>query len=166
MRDFKFRAWHKKEKYMTEVVGMWHREVHPNGWVSTGQEFNIRTKHGIEDLADGGDGDWFEVCIAEELEIMQSTTLKDVNGIEIYEGDILKNVDVIDYGGKIEVGDIWEISFTVTDGCAGLRLYNNCLDNWPIDRTEIGSLVFNDDVGGEYFEVIGNIYENKGLIDA
>ena len=72
--------------------------------------------------------------------LMQYTGIKDTNGVEIYEGDIVKcgygreNTEVIEYinGGFGYNGNTW--------------------DYWE------------DEWGHEKMEVIGNIYENPELI--
>ena len=76
--------------------------------------------------------------IKEDIEIMQYTGLKDKNGKEIYEGDILKSVD-----GKISVIEYEAPHFIVRH------------------KPENGS----DFIAVKnYFEIIGNIYENPELL--
>ena len=138
-REIKFRAWHIKEKYMTEVVGMWHREVHPNGYISDLNHVNIRTKYGNSQVAKHKNGEYFEVCLDNEVEVMQYTNLEDKNGVEIYEGDIAKTFD----------GDIYEVVWQ--DAGFYVLLDGNVLTQlWEVS----------DDI-----EVIGNIYENMDLLD-
>lgn len=75
--------------------------------------------------------------------IMQSTGLKDKNGIEIYEGDIVR--------------------FTLTDGfnyfVDEVGTVNYMLGAFHVDGFPLIDLI----VGGE-IEVIGNVYENPELL--
>lgn len=117
----KFRAWLKEEKEMIDVD-----EIH---W-SNGQLDFI------------GDGITFK-CKSDDLALMQSTGLKDKNGKEIFEGDILSSKDgflngVVEY--RYDLG-MWTNS---------LIRYNNFerLCNVARDR-----------------EIIGNIWMDGDLID-
>ncbi len=69
--------------------------------------------------------------------LMQYTGLKDKNGREIYEGDILKDLD----GNKEEV--IWD------EGCVFIKHQDGTSDFISVRN---------------YFEIIGNIYENPELL--
>ena len=90
----------------------------------------------------GTDNNWWKV-IPET--VGQYTGLKDKNGVEIYEGDKLSIVDETRNKGVVTVG-FEEGGFIVFKGLA-----------WR----NIGH--FN--VGKNDFEVIGNIYESKDLLD-
>lgn len=126
----KFRAWLKKEQKMDN-------EIDHISWLE-------------DELYCIGDGITYMV-LAEDLVLMQSTGLKDKNGKEIFEGDILTNgIDVmsikrhdtlgfyIDFKGKIDF---------IADGAD--------LEEFEEDAKEIADAI----------EIIGNIYENPELLE-
>ena len=101
--------------------------------------------------------------IVEEKIVMQFTGLKDINDIEIYEGDIIK------YGDKIQ---------TIIFGCEEIN-DNECYQsNYSVGfhrkgkDGEIEHLDYNGERTRWYspkhpnnFEVVGNIHENPELLE-
>jgi YopX protein len=133
MREIKFRAWDnvRDEMYFT------------------GEEDNVSfsfNSTGIE-AVDLREHDWgFQKL--EHLIYMQYTGLKDKNGKEIYEGDILKDV-------KNQVGKVfWYRDRYVVEWVRG-------------DEKEPGFYPYNSYLGLvlRFSEVIGNIYENPELLE-
>lgn len=131
MRDIKFRAWLKDQNRIAEVYTL---SFH--GWPLEGYEsVTVLTKNNSD----------FE--LVNEFELMQYTGLKDKNGKEIYEGDI---VDFISVNG---------VDKDATKGVI----------RW--DEEDTGFYVDNDNDKyphvkfwfTESIEVIGNIYENPEL---
>lgn len=86
----------------------------------------------------------------EEAVLMQSTWIKDINGVAIYEGDIVKVTD--DYGDT-----------NFSDGVVGTICGLPDL-MWYIDGQVQNGLY--DIKQCYYIEVIGNIYQNKELLEA
>lgn len=76
----------------------------------------------------------------EDATIMQSTGLKDLNGIEIFEGDIVQFFD-----------SLYTVFYDIKEGSYRLEPHD---DRWVIDYMSNFS-------SEETLEVVANIYENK-----
>ena len=87
----------------------------------------------------------------ENIILMQSTGLKDKNGKEIFEGDIVQFEDYY------EVSDSLYINKGIIEWCQG-----------GFHVTNRDSVLMEDLLDGDSLDVtiIGNIYENKELLDA
>ena len=120
MREIKFRAWCKAKKKLYEVYSISKYEIVVYD-ISNQKEY-----------------------LCEDCVLLQYTGLKDKNGVEIYEGDIVENIQYLEY----------EVKF-LQDDCAFVfqRKQQNPI---PISN----STVFYNN-----FKVIGNIYENPELLE-
>ena len=85
----------------------------------------------------------------DDVELMQYTGLNDKNDKEIYEGDIIKYK--FPYDKRIK--HISPVKFLETEASFGIKdRYGNEIPLYTISANN-------------YFEVIGNIYENKNLLE-
>ena|SRR3712207_4790751 len=84
-----------------------------------------------------------------EMILMQSTGLKDKNGTEIYEGDVVKNISTGSIG--VVVWDIYKVGF--------MRKVKQKKETSLFDYFSLYS------INGNNMEVIGNIYENMELLE-
>ena len=147
MREIKFRAWNKDWKMMVlpeDLQAIWFDGVTA---CAADVEFNITTTDGQRHK------NFWEDCEKYEVMLMQYTGLKDKNGVEIYEGDMVQHSNItkaliVSIGGYIE---------TYSEGhiANGIHIHTKAED------VVLGVSAFNSDRG---IEVIGNIYQNPELL--
>jgi uncharacterized phage protein (TIGR01671 family) len=136
MRKIKFRAWSKQHKEMLDVREIGFKQ---NG----GIEFVILIKpRQINERGDIGFEFPKKYIDGNSLKLMQYTGLKDKNGKEVYEGDI------------------------VYFGFTGLVYYDKKKAQYRVDIEEGRSAELTLVQNGEcYVKVIGNKYENPELLE-
>ena len=124
MREIKFRVWDKEK----------------NMWT------NFKIFDNSIFFMDKNTGVWFNKNHKEyeRFELMQYTGLKDKNGKEIYEGDIIKYKFPYDRRLK-HISPVFYMESQASYGV--LDIYKNEIPLYTISTNN-------------YFEVIGNIYEN------
>lgn len=124
----KFRAWHKSKEIMSEVnrIDFWSEEI---------------------ETVD------FDESYLEEVELMRAIGIEDKNGIELFEGDIVKR-----YKNPIlKAGQEYEIE-TVIQRDASFVLGQKVGEN--VKTMSFGTQFSRSDL----LEVVGNIYETPELL--
>lgn len=145
MREIKFRAWDEKIKHMFAC--------------DSGKHALLITFDGK--IVDSGVPFTSQIKIHDDLVLMQFTGIKDRNGKEIYEGDIVKlmhrknekggwisNSNEI---GKVEFNSDWGVRFYCKDKTQRTSIHWRAEGNKFSEASEV--------------EVIGNIYQNKELLN-
>lgn len=119
----KIKAWDRKRKEMIEITSINFYEQFVRGLSEVESGIDIESSYNFD-----------------EVDIIQSTSIFDRNGIEIYEGHIIKYTDKID-------------TVVMKDGM------------WSISNSNM-SLYVIVTLTGKGVEVIGNKFENPELLEA
>ena len=131
----RFRVWHNELGRMMSIKNMWFQD-------SRIEELELNDAVMNDHIT----------AYPDEIELMQSTGLKDKNGKEIFEGDIITNgMDIVDVRNHETLG-----FYTLVNGREVFFGHGTSIEE------------FEEDIEGfsEIAEIIGNIYENKELLDA
>lgn len=137
MREYKFRCWDTENKEMLKVQELDFEDTFYSGRLS------IRTDKY---------NDYFDM---EDMVLMQYTVLKDKNGKEIYEGDIVKSYFENGLGAENKCLIIYDEYLCAFMG-QELRTKQQYLFNEGNPNKKDKQL--------KYTEVIGNIYDNPELL--
>lgn len=146
MREIKFRAWDKKNKKMLAPLLL--AEIL---WSVDGGYF----------YCDAWDG-----YMEEELVLMQYTGLKDKNGKEIYEGDI------VCFDGFMTADNSFGIEpngYIYDEGSVHIIVWNDKLAGWDLNFEEDEEWKYKRDTRclliDKSCEIIGNIWQNPELLE-
>lgn len=132
MREIKFRAFVDNKMYKVVGLDLWSDSVSEH-------TFTIWD----DDLDDSIELD------TTEFGLMQYTGLKDKNGKEIYEGDIVK----YNYNNQVYQDVYAKVEYSI----AGFRLNADYISRHLSRHIRIANT--------DYYEVVGNIYENPELLE-
>ena len=142
MREIKFRAWDNRISKMSKPFAF-------------GQILNFCDKSGL--------GHMKSIC--DYHKIMQFTGLKDKNGKEIYESDIVR-ILYTDWSSKSDSDPRTLEQYLIDISHVGQVVFND--NSWEVKKHSIkyNDFIFSSINHGKYgfIEVIGNIYENPELL--
>ena len=94
----------------------------------------------------------------EDIVLMQSTGLKDKNGVEIFEGDVVRytwdmpsDVNATEKGKKVRISKVF---------------WSDWRASWAVGKKSCNNDLFRYARNGNTVEVIGNIYTNPELLSS
>ena len=152
-REIKFRAWNGSAMIMPDDKSYYQHYLSFCG--------NIVQKSSEGMACFGGNDSW---RVIRKLELMQFTGLRDANGVEIYEGDVLK----LEHGKHY-----WIYVVSVIDGFGSLLFACEIENNLSVD-SESDRFTFQKqpvklgsrrDFVSDRMRVIGNVFEHPHLLD-
>ena len=124
MRSIKFRVWDTKKKKMFDAYELDLVNLYAKYW-------SYESRYGFP----GNDNF--------PAKLMQYTGLKDINGVEIYEGDIVE-IRGHAFEGSIKIDGFYEVGYN--------ERMELCCGSWLLHREM------------HYVTVAGNMYENSNLL--
>jgi len=122
----KYKAWDKKHDEMIRVISINFDEKFVRGLTAVESNLDIESSYNFEDI-----------------ELLQSTGLKDKNGVEIFEGDVVKT-KYAEHGRHIGV-----VKYS------GAKFYSDGIKQY---------LSWHEGLNG-LFEIIGNKFEHPHLLE-
>lgn len=153
MREIKFRAWWVNKQYLPN--GMMFRVGGLSFAIPQEEEPESDYQNKVVKVGlmryDSDKIGWND---ASECTLMQYTGLKDKNGKEIYEGDVVR--DFLEKPAVVMFGDY---------SAGGLDYYASAAYGFYVQRYFNGKLQEGDTETLYRHEIIGNIYENSELIN-
>lgn len=147
MNNLKFRAYFEQYERMIDNIGI------------------INQNMILVDFTNSGELE--PIFITDKIHVMQSTGMKDKNGKGIFEGDIVEFPELYDFydfeGGLTSVDGLNSASVVKKGNYITL---DNFMGKDGTTETELANYECTfDDLDFKNFEVIGNIYENKELLE-
>lgn len=145
MREIKFRAWDKEYRNMYQTAYPFEHLVYVE--MFDDDETFEQFKHKMMVV----NRKYFYFIIAKDVELMQFTGLHDLNGKDIYEGDIVKAI--IEAKEEFHYGDDFERGYWI-----GSVVHEECSFHIKQLHDVYAPYLNNDCVVS--LEVIGNIYQS------
>lgn len=143
MREIKFRAWDKVNKaFMSSEEFAIH----------DGDVMGLRYGNEMDDV------------LTDQVELMQYTGLKDINGVEMFDGDVVE-VNIQEY----VLGYYTETKYTslirYKDGSYYFDILKSETIQTDINDYPLKDIINLEDVESDDCEVIGNKFENPELLE-
>ncbi|WP_048327825.1 YopX family protein [Streptococcus dysgalactiae] len=144
----KFRAWDKVANVMIYNIEQTYDGL---GYFQENEDIEDY----VSDISFGCFADWLE---NDQFVIMQSTGLFDKNGVEIFDGDVVRYTwDMLSDPNATEKGKKVRISKV---------FWSDWRASWAVGKKFCNNDLFTYARNGNTVEVIGNIYQNSDLLES
>lgn len=158
-REIKFRAWDKKTKEYFHISELWNSGTNPECFNFDGWTDNFGNKGRLKDIV-----------------IEQFTGLKDANGKEIYEGDVLEyyyethgqtfydpdTLGAVVGEPGIETNVIGKVAIWPSTGVVLTRIKAEYPEDFDSSNLDVPKMLHVN----KHFTIIGNLHTNHELLEA